>query len=99
MDEQIEEVDGKLRYIPVTDRASLEGFGRKYFLSPLSHKVAVAEQQMIIKPNLNNLQEIDMMLDEASRSRPFSVGDRGGGPLCNGNARDTSRERLPHSGS
>ena len=64
MDEQTEEVDGKLRYVPVDNPASLEGFARKHFLHELSEQVVVPEEQMILKPDLQNFQEFDSMIEE-----------------------------------
>ncbi len=64
MDEQVEEINGKPHYVPIDDPASLEGFGRKHFLHPLGKQVSVPEEQMILKPDLNNFQEFDLMLEQ-----------------------------------
>lgn len=63
MDDQIRKVNEKLRYLPIDDPASLEGYGRKHFLHPLSKKVAVAESQMIVKPNPENFSAFDALLE------------------------------------
>lgn len=64
MDEQTEEVDGKLSYVPVDNPASLEGFARKHFLDPLSKQTSIPEERMILKPDLQNFQEFDSMIEE-----------------------------------
>jgi len=64
MDEQVEEVNGKPQYVPIDNPASLEGFGREHFLHPLSEQVSVPEEQMILKPDLENFAEFDSMLEK-----------------------------------
>lgn len=64
MDDQIKEINGKRRYVPIDDPASLEGFGRKHLLHPLSVQVSVPEEQMILKPNLENFAAFDALLDK-----------------------------------
>lgn len=63
MDGQIEEADGKLRYVSIDNPASLEGFGRKHFLHPLSEQAAISVDQMILKPDLQDFQEFDAMIE------------------------------------
>lgn len=64
MDEQVRKVDEKLRYLPIADPASFEGFARKNFLHPLSEKVSVSENQMILKPDIENFSEFDEFLEK-----------------------------------
>ncbi|HSW96948.1 MAG TPA: 6-phosphogluconolactonase [Candidatus Saccharimonadales bacterium] len=63
MDEQVKEVDGKLAYLSIENPASFEHFARKHFLHPLSEKVSISEEQMILKPDLEKLQDFDMLLN------------------------------------
>lgn len=64
MDEQVLEVNEKLHYVPIDNPASLEGFGRKHFLHPLSKQVSLPEEQMILKPDPENFQEFDSMIEQ-----------------------------------
>jgi len=63
MDEQVQQVNGKLQYLPIDNAASFEGFARKHFLHPLSERISVPEKQMILKPNLEDFSAFDTMLE------------------------------------
>lgn len=62
MDEQLDKEDN-YRYIPLNDKASYENFARKNLLIPLSKKVKISVNKLILKPDLKNLTEFDKLIE------------------------------------